>query len=382
MKNLISLLLFSCCSLPVWSQAGLFNGDGYYRVQNVDTKRFMTIVDDDATIKSDHVDLGGFRTMRGFEDENEVVSNPATICYFDYLSGSLTGTSVCNLQGQGLDLYKLTEVYLNVTKIGTGAYNLSGKASGVTKYIFDQKNSYSVSSPTDVSGNWKNWYLLPVNQEAGQYFGVKPDVTATADGTYWATMYASFPFTAPSDMKVYRVSRVVDHYVVIAEITGNIPADVPLLIRCGGDRASKNKLTLLNQQVGALSETNLLKGNYYCNPRIDSDGDILAHHHVLENNPLYMRLLGVSADGKPAFVKSSEKYIPANKAYLIVGDASLSTLEIITEEEYVAGIDNIAADMTTTRRGVYSLSGVRMADDLTKVPKGVYVADGRKVLVK
>lgn len=52
----------------------------------------------------------------------------------------------------------------------------------------------------------------------------------------------------------------------------------------------------------------------------------------------------------------------------------------------ITGIDEVIADnekVNAKREGVYNLQGVRVADEInSSLPKGVYIVDGRKVVVK
>lgn len=384
MKRFIFLWTIVLAPLMAMAQAGQYNGSGYYRVQAKESGRYLTVVDPTKIYTSNtDVILKGLHTIRPFEER--VVSNPATIVYIEQV-GKNGSTYTINLKGQGLDLYQRAKVYLNILQ-QSGGYLLYGAQSGFRKWIYDSTYSSddevipevlqtgTSSYPSTYSPY--QWYILPVNESEGQYFGVKPDITASADGSSWATMYASFPFTCPSDMKTYIVSRVDGEYAVIKEVSGVVPSTTPLLIRCGSASPAGNKLTLSSTSP-AVPGGNQLKGNYY----MYLDTGRKPVNNVLDYNPSTMRMLGTDADGKPAFVVSDIKYVPANKCYLPVSSSAPATLKIVTEDEYLAGVETITIDGKVVKKGVYTLSGLRVGDTPEGLSKGVYIFNGRKVVVK
>ena len=356
---------------------------GYYRVRNLSTERYMSIVDTNASVEIDGTtviaDLRAIHMLKGFEDS--VAYNPATICYIDY-----TGSGEkYNLLGQGLNFYTATNGrYLNAKKNGE-CYLIyaSESRSGLTvrKSLMDDPGRYddylypSIADYNTTSSF--NWYVLPVDQSDTQYFGIKPDVKATADDSYWSTLYAGFPFKASDpDMKTYIV-KTVDNtrgYAVIAEVD-DVPAELPVLIRCAGETPITNKTTLLSPSTTASYGTNYLLGNYYCNDVEASTG----HRNVKAYNPSTMRILGTTADGKSAFVKSNISYLPANKCYLAVSSDAPDVLQIVTEAEYATGIHELNVSTTTDdTKVIYDLQGRRV----TAPTKGLYIVNGKKVIIK
>ena len=375
------VLLFLLTLTPIFATAQIESG--YYRVQNSLTERYMSIVDTNASVEVDRTtviaDLRAIHMLKGFEDS--VAYNPATICYIDY-----TGTGEkCNLLGQGLNFYTATNGrYLNVKK--NGEYYLiyaSEARSGfsVRKSLMDDPGRYddylypSIADYNTTGSS--NWAVLSVDQSDTRYFGIKPDVKATADNSYWSTLYAGFPFKASDPaMKTYIV-KTVDNargYAVIAEVD-DVPAELPVLIRCAGETPITNKTTLLSPSTTASYGTNYLLGNYYCNDVEASTG----HRNVKAYNPSTMRMLGTTADGKPAFVKSNISYLPANKCYLAVSSDAPDVLQIVTEAEYATGIHELNVSSTTDdSKVIYDLQGRRV----TAPTKGLYIVNGKKVIIK
>lgn len=380
MKRIFSFLL---ALVPLMAFAQQFNGSGWYRAQSQASSRYLSVVDPKKIYRNgSDVFLGGLNCKEGFDSGDNVVSNPASICWFQ--QKKVEGQIIyINLIGQGLDFDQRMSgsASLAIRTYGSG-YLLYGSGSGLVRYIYDnQYNSEPYVPYTAASGSAAYlWNMLPVNDSEGQYFGVLPDVTASADGSHWATMYASFPFVPASDMKVYTVSKVENGYAVIKEVAGTVPSVTPLLIRCGSASAALNKLSLkaITDSPAAISG-NQLRGNYYCY----IDASRKKEHNVVAYDPATMRMLGTDADGKPAFVKSDIQYLPANKCYLPVSSSAPATLKIITEDEYIAGISTVTIDdVQNGLKGVYTISGQLVGNSTDGLSKGVYIVNGKKVVVK
>ncbi len=373
--NKIVLLLLSMFYLPVYAQV---NGSGYYRVQSKKSSRFLTIVDNRASVNwtNTTVDLYAFRTIGTFEDN--VCWNPATICY-------LTETSKANyynISGQGLDLYKVAQTYMNLQRQSDGSYILKGEVtkSGTTiaKTLYDSaKDKNPANIDTKGTDGYQYWYIRPV--KGNYYFGIKPDFQATMENkdSYYTTMYASFPFNLGSDMKAYYVTEIKDGYVRVVSLGNAVPGTAPVIVECASDKPSENKVELDHQNSANPLANNKLKGVYYCNDVTDTD-----HRNVTEYKPASMRVLGRAADGRLAFITDRNlKYIPANKAYLTVPTGTPETLYVVTE--IPAGIETVTNIIPTSyQRGVYSLSGQRLGDTTEGMPKGVYIVNGRKTVLK
>jgi hypothetical protein len=95
-----------------------------------------------------------------------------------------------------------------------------------------------------------------------------------------------------------------------------------------------------------------------------------------------MRVIGVSG-GKLAFVKATgsdlvnAKYLKGNKAYLSVPSGSA---DVMTESS--TGITTIMSDdVTEDKEGLYTLTGVKIPDNVTPKP-GIYIKDGKKIIIK
>jgi len=356
---------------------------GFYRVQNAGTSRYLSVIDNkSAGVSGTEVDIEMLRMLSGFEDT--VSFNPATICYITYIGGSSY-----NLSGQDMDLYVNTSHYLQFTPYGTGTYRMGASSGGATKHLGDFGATPTDENPCpSIKGGDQHWRFIQVDQSETGYFGVKPDIHTT-DNAYWATLYAGFGFTPSAETtKVYYVSSITnDGCAIIQPLTGKVAKNSPVLVKCTGSKPSDNKLTLVDYNVAVAG--NQLKGWFYNSNHYPNDGkgdgctDGCTYNH--KNRKAYdastMRVLGTTADGKPAFVKTNIDYLPANKAYLSVGSSEVDVLPIFTEEEYqeyITGIEELPAAATDGKKVIYDLQGRRIAAP----SKGLYIVNGKKIVIK
>ena len=372
-KFFISLM--ALLPLAAFSQ---INGSGYYRVQNKKTQRYLMIVDNRASVNWSNttVDLYAFRTIGTF-DEN-VCWNPATICYMSETSRA----NYYNISGQGLDLYGVAKTYMQITKQSDGSYIIKGEATKagttVAKTLYDSaKPNNPANIGTTGSDGYQYWNFRSV--KGNFFFGVKPDFQATMEDNdrYYTTMYASFPFKLGDGMKAYYVTEIKGEYVRAYPLENMVPGGAPIIVECSNESPADNRVELDANGPQGSSALNKLTGVYYCNDVTDTE-----HRNVTEYRPTNMRVLGKAADGRLAFITDRNlKYIPANKAYLTVPTGSPETLYVVTE--IPAGIETVTAASTIAeKQGVYNLSGQRLGDTVEGLSKGVYIVNGRKVVVK
>ncbi len=368
------ILLYLLTLVPLCSFAQLQTG--YYRVQNYYSGRFISIVDDNATIEADPSSAGMVKADLAalyMIDETTVLYNPATFCYV-----TVNGTNL-TLEGQGLVVQGSNGSYLRYGSNSDGTYFLYGYYSGnglsVRRYLSHTKDDKpKLAEEPETRFRSTDWYVYPVDDT--HYFGILPDIS-TSDNSYWATMYAGFPFKAydSSTTKAYTVFKVdeANGFAVIKEFEGLVSEETPVLFRCSSDQPADNKLNLFAPTNNDYISPYLI-GNYYCNDVASSTG----HRNVRSYNSSTMRMLGLTADGKPAFVKTNIKYVPANKCYLSVSSSAPDVLKIVTEEEYITGISEITTNSAEGKKTIYDLQGRR----ITSPSKGLYIVNGKKVVIK
>lgn len=374
------------------------NGDGYYRIRNAHTGRYISVVNNkvDSQNKSLwQVANGGahiyaLKTMKPF---SRVVSDPGSIIYIEK-----NGNDGYILRGQGLDTKNLTggrylKIYSSRTK--DGAYWLYATDSGTSAYLKDKEDildeigntGYALANTSRTEPE-VDWELLPIPENGGeQYFGIMPEVNI--GDKYYTTMYAGFPFVLGEGMKAYYIKNTGDIIAEIAEVSGTIiPAATPVILECSSADPEINRVTLLSNYSGTV-QGNKLKGIYFSYVMMSINGGEsttdLANElrNVIPYDPMTMRVLG-NVEGTLGFVTAQDlTYLPANKAYLTVAANAAENLKLVDADTF-AGIYTITEKSEMNRQGVFTLTGIRLRDDSSTrgLSNGLYIIDGKKIVVK
>ena len=368
MKKAILYSLLICFSLAAHAQ---LNGDGFYRVQNTTTGRYVKVSDNRGELNytAATADLGAIRTIRDFEN---VVSDPGTIIYIEQ---TVKGDDPrYDLKAQGTGVYSIIGHYVQIkeTRKG-GTYKAFATAYGQTAYIADEY--YMPGGEFEVIGvldpketKTQEWWIKPVNQEDNMYFGVTPEWNDGSNN--YSTLYASFPFSFQSEgMKAYYVSTIDSKHgiAVWKEVEGDIPASMPVIISCKGENPANNRLNIHTSNAKPASD-NLLRGIYF-------DLEKGTHANRTPYDPTTMRVFGQLADGTPGFKKADISYVPANTAYLPVPANAPDELKLMTPSEYEAflgSIDTITIRVNNATKA-YGEDNPEFTYELENAPEGVTI---------
>ena len=386
-KILLSLVLISTAT----SVFADLNGNGYYRVRNVGTTRWASLVDDWSSNIDYVAGTADLHALSLTKDTEAILSNPASIVYVDHLSGYRY-----NVGAQGVTLESLINNAVNIgeykVKDGQKTYLIWGTKSGATKYISDgqllpiDKGTATLNENT-AEPELRQWFFLPVEADGDNYFAAVPSVEA--NGGLYTTLYTSFSYAPYSEgLKFYAIGRTGEGMAEMIEIGDAVSAGTPVIVKCAGTQPVNNKLEIVNE--GSVVSQNALTGVYFNYTSNDRS------NHVAYN-PATMRILGTCADGSLGFVTSNIQYIPANTVYLNVAPGSPSELKCVTSEEFDdnmnSGVESIidsSSTLTFYNNTVYgsdasvitivNLAGqtVMTTDngiaDVSALAKGVYVA--------
>lgn len=346
----LSLLLFST---PAYA---LLNGDGYYRVQNYKSSRYVYVIDNTGSISvsTTSADLGALALRKNF---STACSDPATVLYIKAVG------SEYDIQAQGTGIYEMVSAYVKIRNYGyDDTYVAYATNSGMTKYLGDGEQASSVEGicSTETSGEWRYWYILPIEADGDNYFGVNA-TEVEIDGTYYQSFYAEFPFTPVSDdVKVYYISNVANGYAVLKEITGVVPGETPVFIKSSSSSPSDNILDL-GGTATAISD-NKLVGVYFYNTS-------KSHRNLTAYNSSTMRVLGTTSDGSIGYITPTDlDYIPANTSYLSVSSGTAEELTIVTEDEYNDLVSSLPTSITVSPTEVTLLPGESTTLTATVLP--------------
>lgn len=376
MKYKLITILLLAASLSANAQ---LSGNGYYRLQNATTTRYVRIIDNRGSIDvaSTDVDLGALQTVLNFQN---VDYDPATVMYISKLN-----STDYNIATQGISLYSMMGFGIKFRATNKGTYGAYQEKAGMAKYL----NDTPVASANDIYGyvlsnssQNREWNIIPVSAESDNYLGVKPQVCI--DGKYYCAYYSGFPFIFASDgMKAFYVTHVDTQYgiCVTEELSGTIPASTPVIIECQSEYAKDNRLELLAPGTAVPPVSgNLLAGAYFQN-------NSNKHRNRVDYDSKTMRVLGQTDNGVLGFVKDSKlTAIAANTCYL-KADNVPAQLVFMNQDEYdefliEAGVRTAAEKQVVP---VYSITGKAldiMSDELDRLPQGIYIVNGKKYIVR
>ena len=355
MKRFVTLFLIVVASVSALAQ---LNGDGFYRVQNVGTKRYIYVRDNTGRInvQTTSADMGAIQL---WSEHDSTISDPSSVIYICKVG------SAYDLKSQGTGVHDIIKYYVTIYPKPDNKYQVY--AEGLYLSDGEQANRAKGALDTGGKGDYRNWYIYPMNTK-NEYFGVLP--TVEVNGKHYAPFFADFAFTFASEgMKAYYINKVDNGQAVLAEVTTEtVPASMPVLIECSSAAPADNKLNLLVSSDKKASD-NLLAGVYFNNDKRPRSADARKAY-----DPATMRVLGIMSDGSLGYVKSSEEYLAANQSYLVVPEGTPDELKVVTESEYVNGIPGRLPDAKPLS-GVYTPWGIKAGKDY----KGIKIYNGRVI---
>lgn len=323
---LTAILACSAISISLADDAPL--ASGYYRVKNYKTNRFIYVYDNTGSINAaaGSADVGALELWK---NPDKPVSDPASILYANYIGDNGKGGFSYNVEAQGTSVHEIISYYVSVIR-ESGQLKIYASVGGFTKYLDDEESNPNRDKGAmgfNREGDYRKWTELPLDASSDNYFGLAPVISA--NGKYYQPFYASFPFNfASAGMKAFYVKEYneVENIAVIAEINGDVPGAMPVIVECSSDQPTDNRFNLLRNNAAPLAD-NQLQGVYFQNDR---------RKNRLANDPVTMRVLTTDASGKLVFSTTDAEYMPANQSYLLVPAGSPDVVTIMTEEEYNA----------------------------------------------
>ena len=390
MKKITLLLLLACISIG--TMHAQVKGNGYYRIQNAKTERYMSLTTTETkgiSMQTTTVECKALLTKKKWDD---VSTDPGTIFYIEN-----KGDDQYNIKNQGSSLYDMINYYIRLKYYkDANVYRAWQSKSGGTVYLSELYNKNTLGRDTCYVDNntteTLNWKITAVDCE-DNYLGVKP--TMSANGKYYASYYAGFPFSVASpNMKVYYISSIDEKEgtATYKELTGIIPASTPVIIECGSKNPAENKLKPELTNPTAV-KGNILKGVYFC-----VGFKMSGHFTSTKFEPTTMRLLSIDENGSLVFnndeanaytvmIKEGAsrpyiKAIPHNTAYLPVSANCPKSLKLVKE---TTGISNITLGNDNKPANVYNMEGKIVKENATSVeglPEGIYIFKNKKYVVK
>lgn len=392
----------------------------YYRVKNVSTGKFISIVNNKKLNYQDLIGTvgGGLLSSLGNIDKiyqalgENYIGVDINMAQDDDMTGISdilflrdADDSQYDVVGQGTSLNQLAQnkyegnayitFYNNFAKFtrrDAGYYLISlkpncdnemGNGMFTDCYFYDNNGTFAIDpkKPSNETDNY-HWLMEPV-----EYFCVKPLNENIKDnqGYYWTTLTTAFPYTIPENSGVlgaYTVSttskkengNTYAQLTTLAKPGETVPAGTPVLLKLSSADASSNKLIPVGNEF--ISSTNKVSGNLLSGVYLGGkEKNITTKYRVLNVDP---------STGKIGFFKlsSSVTNMAANKAFLELPATSGAKEEVYIDfdniDSDVTGITNIHQDEEPENPVYYDLQGRRVEHP----QHGIYIVNGKKVIIK
>ena len=288
----------------------------------------------------------------------------------------------------------------------------NGSGGSMLEYWFDEDITKMGTMPIKLDNG--DVQLLDLDLTNATYFPIgfhKLNMRVAANGNQYSPIYSAYVMRLPDGSKLQITYWLDDDYK-------NRRYILPLYTKDGvtkfyttldfssvssGMHRFKYRIDTNGKDYGVIYEVPLLVTRKYNN---DSNVTIVSEQHWLDDfnstptlvsNP--QSTITQSYDLDPAnyevgqhafymqFKNSADVWSEQNVTYFYKEESGKLRAGLITSED-ITGIDDGIVDAPTianNKKGVYSLTGVKLADDLSELhglPQGVYIIDGKKVMVK
>lgn len=244
------------------------------------------------------------------------------------------------------------------TALSAGVYNAKNNTwdlSGANEKVVTLKNTLS-------TGHFRIQKIIVTTDVS-----VGTITIATSEG--FGTYYNSNSYILPEGLTAFGYTKAnTDGTLVKTDVFNGgdvVPANAALVVK---GNEGEYECYATDQAAMKTLEGNLLKG-------VTTDTKIEAKSGVKRY------ILTRADDGILAFYRTNSGTInvKANRAYLEVPTAM--AVASFSLEGSATGINNVVT--TAAKQGIYTISGVRLNATTTKgLPAGIYIVDGKKVIVK
>jgi len=273
--------------------------------------------------------------------------------------------------------------YQATVKILYGAYgtgndykmtvNGTDQASPNAKFVDDHTNAQIASDMRDITLNNQTGTLtLSVNGDKNIYIGrvavtlthVSANITEAGYATFSSTK--KLDFTDVEGLTAYKATATSESSVTLEDVTGVVPAETGLLL--------KGAANTYYIPVSTADATANVTGN-----KLQSTAT--AAHNIAAGEVGRAFVFGKLGEEVGFFKAAEGKTIGAGKSYLLLDAAPAKDVEFLSfvfgdEESETTGIKAVVNEQA--REGIYDLQGRKV----TNPTKGLYIVNGKKVIIK
>ena len=313
-------------------------------------------ITDNTLVKSEYVDKFAVLTLQKDENDNYVLINE---------------------DGQYFTGAEKTEISWQNAKGDYSTWKISFDGSG-NALIVTTKTTGSARNIM-ISGSNIKYYASSNNYTKVQLYQKVTDLSISTLTNGYATFVTDVPYVMPKGACGYAVTVAPQAGVITkteAYTEGSqVPAQTALLI--GGASGTNYYPAVLKENVTpSYSGANYMEGKRTAAGYTDTQRGVAVYYYKLALNSASKPGFYYGATGGAAFqlTKPTTAFLAVPKNITPVNGY------LIDFEGETTGIDSIGQTDGNANGAIYNLNGIRMAQPLRSLPKGVYIVNGKKVI--
>lgn len=290
------------------------------------------------------------------------------------------------------DVSKYCSPGFTATPNADGTYSITKVGDGVL-VVYDKSYTQVAADGTmDIDMGQVNKILVA---EAGVK-GVNTTLTKNYTNTGWNSFFVPFDFTLTEEMLTHFEFATL--YATALE-NGNGSSVISYIKKKAGDKIAAFFPCLIKAKATGELKLNVGKVDYKSNVTskdCSSTTELYTFHPVMENTYIAAKKGYYLNSEKNSFVYNihPEAYLPPLTYYMTIqdrgdmsyiepanGGASKAKICVIGENE-PTGITDLVDETANASGKIYNLQGVVVGNTTEGLPKGVYIKNGRKIIVK
>ena len=290
------------------------------------------------------------------------------------------------------DVSKYCSPGFTATPNADGTYSITHVGDGVLVVYDKSYTQIEAGGSMDIDMGQVNKILVA---EAGVK-GVNTTLTKNYTNTGWNAFFVPFDFTLTDEMLTHFEFATL--YATVLE-NGNGSPVISYKMAKAGDKIEAFLPCLIKAKAMGEQKLNLGKVDYKSNVTskdCSSITELYTFHPVMENTYIAAKHGYYLNSEQNSFVYNAhpEAYIQPLRYYMTIqdrgdmsyiepanGGASKAKICVIGEDE-PTGITDLVDEAANASGKIYNLQGVVVGNTTEGLPKGVYIKNGRKIIVK
>ena len=330
-----------------------------------------------------------------YPDDNEVRQwNVQVYDGNDTKLGELTDIDIANGVNTNGDTHKVWNIALTTPAEADASGNLSFKIK-VTKGTTNKGCYFGLSSVVLSTKTRDTWYIEEIEKPEEKVYYTVPSLSSATkpDGRAYASLYLGFNAKTPPDVDAWIVNGINDiDQLQMVDMEGIVPAEEGVILTSASPMSNQKFYYSATPSTVDASENILLGTAYTTLVRCEDDYNIYMLGKKSDRIAMYWTYENRNENGEKETIGGTTNHnesgyvqCNANKSYLMFEEEGNQTEPAMYRFFFdggTTGIDDITATDTPANEnnsGIYDLQGRKLE---RVVEPGIYIVNGKKVLVK